>query len=137
MKGAVDGGLNIPHGDKRFPGYDKEKDALDAEVLRKYIFGGHVAEYMRLLKEEDPEHFKKQFSRFIAAGVTPDNMEAMYTAAHEAIRKNPAAIPKEKKEMGEHASLKFKKARINLKERKNRIRQKIAHFHAKMENIEN
>lgn len=55
MKGASDGGLYIPHSEKRFPGFDPESKALDAEVLKKYIFGGHIAEYMESLEEEDDE----------------------------------------------------------------------------------
>lgn len=55
LKGASDGGLYIPHNEKRFPGYDPESKELDAEVLKKYIFGGHVAEYMQSLEEEDDE----------------------------------------------------------------------------------
>lgn len=55
MKGASDGGIFIPHSEKRFPGYDPESKELDAEVLKKYIFGGHVAEYMESLEEEDDE----------------------------------------------------------------------------------
>ena len=55
LKGASDGGLYIPHNEKRFPGYDPETKELDAEVLKKYIFGGHVAEYMESLEEEDDE----------------------------------------------------------------------------------
>ena len=43
----MDGGLDIPHSDKRFAGFDKEKKELDPEVHRKYIFGGHVAAYMK------------------------------------------------------------------------------------------
>ncbi|KAI5388993.1 60S ribosomal protein L5, variant 2 [Lathyrus oleraceus] len=39
LKGALDGGLDIPHSDKRFAGFYKEKQELDAEVHRKYIFG--------------------------------------------------------------------------------------------------
>lgn len=57
MKGASDGGIYIPHSEKRFPGYDPESKNLDAEVLKKYIFGGHVAEYMETLEEEDDERF--------------------------------------------------------------------------------
>lgn len=57
MKGASDGGIFIPHSDKRFPGYDAESKELDAEVLKKYIFGGHVAEYMESLEEEDDERY--------------------------------------------------------------------------------
>lgn len=137
MKGAVDGGINIPHSDKRFPGFNKEKDCLDAEVLRKHIFGGHVADYMRELHEEDDERFQKQFSQYIKAGINADNMQSMYEKAHEAIRQNPAAVKKDKKEVTTHASLKFKKARLNLKQRKDRVRQKIASFNAKMETIQN
>jgi large subunit ribosomal protein L5e len=55
LKGASDGGLYIPHNEKRFPGYDPESKELDAEILKKYIFGGHVAEYMESLEEEDDE----------------------------------------------------------------------------------
>ncbi|KAH1069353.1 hypothetical protein GYH30_006812 [Glycine max] len=47
LKGALDGGLDIPHSDKRFVGFYKEKKELDAEVHRKYAFGGHVAAYMK------------------------------------------------------------------------------------------
>ena len=39
--------MDIPHSDKRFAGFDKEKKELDAEVHRKYVFGGHVAAYMK------------------------------------------------------------------------------------------
>lgn len=34
MKGAVDGGLNVPHSIKRFPGYDAEAKKFNAEVHR-------------------------------------------------------------------------------------------------------
>lgn len=62
MKGASDGGIFIPHSEKRFPGFDPESKELDAEVLKKYIFGGHVAEYMESLEEEDDERFLFSFS---------------------------------------------------------------------------
>jgi hypothetical protein len=39
LKGASDGGIFIPHNEKRFPGYDPESKELDAEVLQKYIVG--------------------------------------------------------------------------------------------------
>jgi len=91
LKGAVDGGLDIPHSEKRFPGYDSESKELNADVHRQHIFGLHVANYMTSLQEEDEEAFKKHFSRFIKAGVTPANMEAMYQKAHAAIRADPVA----------------------------------------------
>jgi len=90
LKGAVDGGLDIPHSEKRFPGYDSESKELNADVHREHIFGLHVANYMTSLQEEDEEAYKKHFSRFIKNGVTPGNMEEMYKKAHAAIRADPA-----------------------------------------------
>lgn len=48
MKGALDGGLDIPHSEKRFAGFKKDDKRLDAEVHRNYIFGGHVTSYMKV-----------------------------------------------------------------------------------------
>jgi hypothetical protein len=62
-QGALDGGLNIPHNEKRFVGWTKE-EGLEAEVLKKYIYGGHVAEYMEEMEEEDPE----KYNRWVAQG---------------------------------------------------------------------
>ena len=57
-QGALDGGLDIPHSEKRFVGYSAEDKKLDAEVLRKYIYGGHVAEYMEEMQARPaPEAF--------------------------------------------------------------------------------
>jgi len=91
LKGAVDGGLNIPHNGRRFPGSSKDgKDIKsDAETHKKYIVGGHVADYMKGLEEEDKDAFKSQFSRFIKNGITAKNLSKMYTDAHTAIRKEP------------------------------------------------
>merc|ERR1712218_513919 len=90
LKGAVDGGLDIPHSEKRFPGYDSESKELNADVHREHIFGQHVANYMTSLQEEDEEAYKKHFSRFIKNGVTAASIEEMYKKAHAAIRADPA-----------------------------------------------
>lgn len=74
MKGAVDGGLNIPHSVKRFPGYSAENKSFNAEVHRAHIFGQHVAEYMRTLEGEDEEAFKRQFSKYISLGIKADDV---------------------------------------------------------------
>ena len=74
MKGAVDGGLDIPHNTKRFPGYDKEADEFNADTHRSQIFGLHVSDYMKSLMDEDEDAFKRQFSRFIKNGVTADGV---------------------------------------------------------------
>ena len=97
LKGAVDGGLNIPHSEKRFPGYDREGKEYDAEIHKKYIFGGHVAEYMELLEEEDPERYATQFSKYIERELEGEKLEEMYEKCHEAIREDPSSKPTAKK----------------------------------------
>ena len=52
LKGAVDGGLDIPHNDKRYAGYDLQDKSLDPETLERYIKGGVVAEYVEEMQEE-------------------------------------------------------------------------------------
>ena len=44
LKGAVDGGLNVPHSEKRFVGYDREAKSYNADDMKERIFGEHVAE---------------------------------------------------------------------------------------------
>eukprot|EP01133_Synstelium_polycarpum_P012201 gene12201-14279_t len=94
MKGATDGGLYVPHKKTRFVGYNAESKKLNADVLRKYIFGNHVAEHMKILQGENEEVYKKQFSLFIKNNIGPKDLEAMYTKAHAAIRKDPSAAKK-------------------------------------------
>lgn len=74
MKGAVDGGLNIPHSTKRFPGYSNEDKTFKAEVHRDHIFGQHVANYMRDLEDRDENLYKRQFSKYIEMGVSADKV---------------------------------------------------------------
>jgi len=53
LKGALDGGLNVPHKTKRFPGTSVDgegKEAFDAKKHRERIFGAHVDSYMKKLK---------------------------------------------------------------------------------------
>lgn len=68
LKGATDGGLNVPHSTKKFPGYSKEKDSKKetyvAETHRDRIFGSHIDEYMQKLKSESAEAYKRQFSQW-------------------------------------------------------------------------
>jgi len=92
MKGAVDGGLLVPHSDKRFSGYDNTKGELDAEVLRSRILGNHVTEWMDEMEEEDPEKFPKHFAKYLEAGLTSDDLEDMYIKLHEDIRADPKAV---------------------------------------------
>jgi len=125
LKGAVDGGLDIPHSSKRFPGYSQDSGELDAEVHRRHIFGGHVSDYMKELQEEDEDAYKKQFSQYIKNGITPDGVEEMYKKAHAAIREDPVAQPKEKKEV---KVKRWNRKKLSLAQRKDRVKQKKASF---------
>jgi len=95
LKGAADGGLNIPHSEKRFPGYDREGKDFDAETHKKYIFAGHVTEYMELLEEEDPDRYQVQFAKYIEEEIEGDGLEEMWGAVHTAIREDPDHTPSE------------------------------------------
>lgn len=130
MKGAADGGLEIPHCEKRFPGYDKETKEFNAEVLRDHIFGKHVADYMKDLIEEDEDAYKKQFSQYIKHGITPDELEDMYKKAHAAIRKDPAPKPKPTKKV---VKKRWNAKKSTYEERKARIEKAKAQWLEKIE----
>lgn len=130
MKGAVDGGLDIPHSEKRFPGYDNEEKSLNAEVHRNHIFGVHVADYMKHLQEEDDEAYKRQFSRFIKHGIAADSIEPMYKKAHAAIRSDPAHKPAAKKSV---TSKRWNAKKITLADRKVKVAKAKADFLSQIE----
>ena len=130
MKGAADGGLDIPHSEKRFPGYDKESSEFNADVHRAHIFGQHVADYMRNLMEEDEEAYKRQFSRFIKSGVTPDSVEDMYKKAHAAIRKNPESKQKAAKKV---TKKRWTAKKLTYDERKAKVEKTKTEFLAQIE----
>jgi len=121
LKGAADGGIDIPHSDRRFVGYDEEAKTLNAEVLRKHIFGGHVADYMKKLQEEDPTKYEAHFSGYIKAGIKPDGVEAAWAKAHKAIRADPSF-----KKSDRVIKPTVKKTPLSLAQRKDRIKQKLA-----------
>lgn len=137
MKGACDGGLHIPHSNKRFPGYSGKKDgSYDPEKHRERIFGIHIANYMREMQEEAPEKYEQHFSRYIKAGVNADNIEAMYKNAHAKIRSNPDRVKKtrthEPVHMRQGNVIKTSKGsytrmkRLTCEQRKERVMKKMA-----------
>jgi len=91
LKGATDGGIDVPHNDHRFPGSKREGTewTTSPETHRKYIFAGHIGTYMKTLQEENEELYNSQFKRYVEAGLTGDKLEAVYTKAHAAIRADP------------------------------------------------
>ncbi len=58
LKGGLDAGLRIPHGDGILP-----------EEYR--IRGEHIAKYAALLASEKPEEFEKRFSEYLKRGLDP------------------------------------------------------------------
>ncbi|KAF5941413.1 hypothetical protein HYC85_019055 [Camellia sinensis] len=88
-QGALDGRLDIPHTDKRFSGFSKDSRQLDAEVHRRYIYGGHVATYMKILMEDEAEKYQSHFAEYIKRGIEPDGIEELYKKVHAAIRADP------------------------------------------------
>merc|ERR1719163_885234 len=107
MKGACDGGLNIPHKDKRFPGFhitkaevvtnkrgkaaeiEKAKQTFDPKEHREHIFGQHVEKYYNDLKKNNQQRFKAQFSNWEKHHKGGD-FAKLYESVHASIRKNPA-----------------------------------------------
>jgi len=140
LKGAVDGGLHIPHSAKNFPGFKpaEEKGAeseYDAEAHKERIFGSHVKEYMEMLAEEDPTKYEAHFSKFLAEGIDADKMEDMYTEAHEKIREDPDGEKAEKKDVtferdgdtvkGSDGTEHVRSSKISLEQRKEKVMAKI------------
>ena len=130
MKGASDGGVLIPHSENRFPGYDMETKELDTETLRKYIFGGHVAEYMETLADDDEERYKSQFQGYIDDEIEADGLEEMYQEAHKAIREDPFKKDddegeKKSKDEWKAESKKHRQKPLSREERMDRVKAKI------------
>jgi len=147
LKGAVDGGLHIPHTNKLFPGYTEPEEkgaegSYDAEAHKDRIFGGHVKEYMEMMAEEDPTKYEAHFAKYIENNIDADKIEEMYEEAHKKIREDPSHTPAEKKSIThdregsritssdgtEHA--RFKK--IGLEKRRAKVAAKIQAAQAKM-----
>jgi len=126
LKGAVDGGLSIPHTPIRFFGFNKDTKKLDAEKLRGRIFGKHISDYMTKLKGGDEKKFKRHFSKYIEAGIGPGDIEKIYANAHKSIRADPEHKKKEVKKI--EKPKRWGRAKLSNAQRKDKIRQKIASF---------
>jgi large subunit ribosomal protein L5e len=134
MKGAVDGGIAVPHRPNRFPGFDKAKKALDAKQLRDRIFGKHVADYLKQVKEDaasNPDEKLNQFSRLIAAKVNPGDLENIYKKAHAAIRADPKkTVAKKEKKAGQRKA--YNQKRLTYAQRTANAQKKVATLRARL-----
>jgi len=135
MKGAVDGGISVPHRPNRFPGFKKDKKELDAKAHRDRIFGKHVADYLKSVKEEvaaNPDDKTNQFKKMLAAKVTPDSIEKTYKAAHAAIRADPKKTVARKPKKEGAKSKSYKKIAKTAAERGAAVKKKIETLRARM-----
>lgn len=95
LKGVTDGGVYVPHSEKRFPGSfpgeEGGEGVYEPEIHRDRIFGVHVDKYMKQLKEADADDFKLQFARWekTLKDSKVASVEALYKKVHAEILKNP------------------------------------------------
>jgi large subunit ribosomal protein L5e len=140
LKGACDGGLDIPHNDRRFPGSECNAGdySADAEKHKSYIFAGHVKEYMEALQEDDEEAYAKQFAKYISAEIGPDDIEGIYEEAHKAIRADPFvkrdpldlgnSKQREEAKPTDFPKKQWNQQKLSKKQRAGRVRQKLANL---------
>jgi large subunit ribosomal protein L5e len=93
LKGASDGGLDIPHNHKRFPGYSKDSKSFDASAHVAHIMGQHVIDYMEEMEDDDEEKYKSHFAGYIEHDIAGSDFEDKMKEVHEAIRENPERAP--------------------------------------------
>jgi len=61
VKGAIDGGLNIPADESAFPSEER-------------IEGNHIKAYAEKLAKDNPESYQKLFSLYIKNGIKPETL---------------------------------------------------------------
>lgn len=124
LKGAVDGGLDIPHNEKRFAGYDLQDKSHDPDTLERYIKGGVVAEYAEEMQEEEPEKFEQHFSKYLAEDFDPTELEDAMEDVLDAIREDPVFEKKERVKPAD-AGRKFKLPKLTYEEKKANLKAKL------------
>ena len=144
VKGAVDGGVHIPHSEKIFPkGKAEKKDAKAKNPLRERIFGNHVQAWLEdFRKNKRSKGDNDQQFRLVEKNITDakvKTLEELYKKVHAAIRANPLRVVKAKKTVKHVRDAKDntftvngKKYRKDVKltneQRKKRVQDKIAKF---------
>jgi len=85
VKGAVDAGLEVPCDQEKLPDENRIK-------------GQHIADYAKQLAENQQETYTKQFSQYLAAKLSPEELPEHFTQIKEKIQESfkPTAGKKEK-----------------------------------------
>lgn len=139
LKGAVDGGLHVPHSVKNFPGFTEaekgEQYTYDAGAHLERIIGTHVQEFMENLQEEDPERYKVAFAKYIENDIEPDGLTDLYKEVHEKIRADPKFVKKASagivntragnKITTSNGASYTRMQKMSYKQRKDKVRQKM------------
>eukprot|EP00746_Dinoflagellata_sp_MGD_P149364 gnl/MRDRNA2_/MRDRNA2_81402_c1_seq1.p1 gnl/MRDRNA2_/MRDRNA2_81402_c1~~gnl/MRDRNA2_/MRDRNA2_81402_c1_seq1.p1 ORF type:complete len:284 (+),score=-12.55 gnl/MRDRNA2_/MRDRNA2_81402_c1_seq1:46-897(+) len=120
LKGAIDGGVKIPHNEKRFIGYDALTKSYDANSTTNYIYGSHIRELMNGLKEDEPTRFRIQFSRYINLQIKPEELSQLYEKVHSCIKKAPR-----KSQYKNPPVIILRSEKLRYEERKERLRKKL------------
>jgi len=61
LKGAVDAGMKVSYSEDILPSEDR-------------IRGEHISNYAKLLKEQDPEKYRRQFCGYLSRGLEPEKL---------------------------------------------------------------
>ena len=72
LKGLIDAGIKIPHGDGIFPSPDR-------------IRGEVIAKWAEALREENEDFYNRQFSDYLRRGVKPEDMPKIFDEVLEKI----------------------------------------------------
>ncbi len=73
LKGGIDAGLSIPHSEEILPSEERIK-------------GLHIAEWARKLSEENPERYKRLFSKYLDVGLKPEDLPKHFEEVLNKIR---------------------------------------------------
>ena len=76
-KGAIDGGLNLPHDDSALPATER-------------IHGQHVENYSKKLAAE-PERYKKAFSAYLHQKIKPEELGGQFKEVEQKLRSSLGA----------------------------------------------
>ena len=72
LKGALDAGLQIPHGEGILPSEER-------------IRGEHIAQYAAKLKENDEKAYRARFSTYLQRGLAPEQLPTHFNELRQAI----------------------------------------------------
>ncbi len=72
VKGCLDAGLEVPCSEAVIPSEER-------------IRGEHIANFARMLKENDPQKFKRQFSRYLKLNLDPCELPSVFESVRQKI----------------------------------------------------